>query len=57
MQSQKNAKKPARLEHQLLVTVASIAPQFRHLVLEIAQQMAERHPNVPPQPLLRLVPR
>lgn len=46
-----------RLEDQLVAAAMCVAPQFRHLLLEIALEMGERHPNVPVQaaPLLRLV--
>jgi hypothetical protein len=45
------------LEDELMAATAKIAPQFRHLLLEIALQLGERHPNVVPntQPKLLLV--
>lgn len=52
-----NAGGAASIEDQLADAVGRIDPQFRHLVLDIALQMGERHPYAPPvgPPVLRLV--
>lgn len=46
-----------RVEDQIAEAAARIAPQFRHLLLDIAKELGARHPHqaAPAVPRLRLV--
>lgn len=45
------------MEAQLMAAVRAIMPEHRHVVLQMARELAERVPAQAKKPMLRLVPR